>query len=302
MWEPDPGWHALPRGAGASTVGVWRTAYGEQPVVVKRLGAPGREDPPELSDRSHFAYWRREADVLDTGIAVATPGLRAVVAAVEEDEGGITITREWVEDAALSGLFVALSLGRFAGSGLARPRFLTVGQLRQRLAGTERRAGGWPTLARTTAADVADHLWSRREEFLGLLDALPQVPQHGDPSHDNIPGRVGDEAVAIDWATLGVGPVGGDLGYFALTAREEFEPLVDAYLLGLPDGLAAPDDVLLGARITAVYTAFGRAEWALARVAGGEGALAGKFRHPSVAPYLRALQRQAAHVEALLGW
>jgi hypothetical protein len=281
---------------------VWRTAYGEQPVVVKRLGVPARDDPAELSDRTHFAYWRREADVLDTGIALGTAGLRAVVAAVDEDDTGITLTREWVEDAALSGLFVALSLGRFAGSDLARPRFLTVGQLRQRLARTEHRAGGWPTLARTTAADVADHLWRRRGEFLTLLDALPQVPQHGDPSHANIPGRAGEHAVAIDWATLGVGPVGGDLGYFSLTAREEFEPLLDAYLMGLPDAVAAWDDVVLGARVTAVYTAFGRAEWALARVAGGEGALAGKYRHPSVAPYLRALQRQAPHVEALLGW
>ena len=67
MWEPDPGWHALPRGAGVSTVGVWRTAYGDQPVVIKRLGAPERDDPAELSDRHHFAYWRREADVLVFG-------------------------------------------------------------------------------------------------------------------------------------------------------------------------------------------------------------------------------------------
>ena len=169
-----------------------------------------------------------------------------MTAAVDEDETGITITREWVEDGSLSGLFVAVALGRFAGSDLARPRFLARDLLRQRLARTEHRAGGWTTLARTTAADVADHLWNRREEFLSLLDALPQVPQHGDPSHANVPGRSGDEAVAIDWATLGTGPVGGDLGFFALTAREEFEPLLDAYLMGLPDGVAAPDDVLLG--------------------------------------------------------
>lgn len=302
MWEPDPGWHALPSGAGASTVGVWRTALGDQPVVVKRLAAPSAHDPAELSDPTHAAYWRREADVLATGIAAASTGLRAVAAAVEEDPSGITITREWVEDAALSGLFVAVALGRFAGHDLPRPRFLARDQLRHRLARTERRVGGWPTLARTTAADVADHLWARRAEFLGLLDALPQVPQHGDPSHVNVPGRDGDDAVAIDWATLGVGPVGGDLGYFALSAREEFEPLLDAYLVGLPGAVATPDEVCLGSRITAVYTAFGRAEWALARVAHGEGALAGKYRHPAVAPYLRALQRQSSNVEALLGW
>ncbi len=302
MWEPEPGWLALPSGAGPSTVGVWRTALGERPVVIKRLGAPTPHDPPELGDRRHVAYWRREADVLSTGITSNTPGLCAVPAQVEEDPTGITITREWVEDAAVSGLFVALSLGRFAGSDLPRPTFLTRDLLRSRLQRTERRAGGWPTLARTTVADIADAFWSRRASFLNSLDALPQVPQHGDPTPANVPGRRGDDAVAIDWATLGTGPVGGDLGYFALGAREEFEPLLDAYLMGLPASVADRDDVLLGARITAVYTALGRAEWALARVAGGEGALASKYRHPSVAPHLRALQRQFPAIEALLGW
>ncbi|GAA5149438.1 hypothetical protein GCM10023340_24710 [Nocardioides marinquilinus] len=307
MWEPEPGWHPLPGGLGASTVGVWRTARGDDPLVVKRVAAPVAGDPPELSDPTHHAYWRREADVLATGVVAGTRGLRGVVAAtVEEDADGITITRPWVEDAALSGLFVAVSLGRFARAGVPRPAFCARQQLRTRLERTERR-GGWPTLGRTTAADVADHLWSRRETFLDILDSLPQVSQHGDPSHANIPGRDGDDAVAIDWSTFGVGPVGADLGYFSLMAREELDPLLDAYRLGLDDprGSGEPvdvDDVVLGARITAVYTGFGRAEWALARVAGGEGALAGKFRHPSVAPYLRALQRQSASVEALLGW
>jgi hypothetical protein len=58
--------------------------------------------------------------------------------------------------------------------------------------------------------------------------------------------------------------------------------------------------VRLGARIVAVYTALSRAEWALARVAPGKGALAGKFTHPAVAPYLRSLQRLYPQVEKLL--
>jgi hypothetical protein len=301
MWEPEPGWHPLPGGTGASTVGIWRAAQGGRPVVIKRLAAPTAGDPAELGEPGHAAYWRREADVLVTGLTAATPGLRSVEAAVEEDPQGITITREWVEDAALTGLFVAMALGRFAGSDLPRPRFLARHQLRDRMARVERR-GGWPTLARTTVADVAEHLWARRMTMLELVEALPQVPQHGDPTATNLPGRDGDDVIAIDWGTLGTGPVGGDIGYFSLGAREAFEPLLDAYLMGLPEGLASPDDVLLGARVTAVYTALNRAEWALARVAGGEGPLAGKYRHPSVAPYLRALQRQFPQIEALLGW
>ncbi len=299
MWQPEPDWVALPGGSGASTVGVWRTALGGRPVVVKRLGKPEPGDPGILSERGHVAYWRREADVLETGLTVGTPGLRAAPASVEEDDDGITIIRDWVEDAASSGLFLALSVGRFAGAAIGHPTFLATDLLRNRLDRVARR-GGWPTLARTTVADVADHLWTRREIMVTLLDALPQVPQHGDPTPRNLPGRDGDDALAIDWGTLGHGPVGADLGYLSLSSREEFEPLLDAYLLGLPDGVADRDTVVLGARVVAVYTALSRAEWALARVATGEGALAAKYRHPAVAPHLRTLQRTFGHMEALL--
>jgi hypothetical protein len=299
MWQPEPDWVALPGGTGTSTVGVWRTALGGRPVVVKRLGAPAPGDPAVLGERAHAGYWRREADVLLTGLTIGTPGLRAAGASVEEDDDGITIVRDWVEDAASSGLFLALSLGRFAGADIGRPTFLASALLRDRLARVERR-GGWPTLARTTVADVAEHLWTHRERMLVLLDGLPQVPQHGDPTALNLPGRDGDDAVAIDWGTLGLGPVGGDLGYLSLSSREEFEPLLDAYLLGLPGGIADREEVVRGARIVSVYTALSRAEWALSRVAGGEGALAGKYRHPAVAPHLRALQRTFGHMEALL--
>jgi hypothetical protein len=301
MWQPDPGWHPLPGSAGASTVGVWRTALGGTPVAIKRLAAPHEHDPAELSDPGHFAYWRRAADVETTAVVAATPGLRAAApAAVEEDVEGITLTQVWVEDAANSGLFVARSLGRFAGAELAPAPWLARDQLRDRMLRVERR-GGWRTLARTTVADVADHLWVRRDALLDSLDALPQVAQHGDPVPANLRGREGDDVVAVDWGTLGHGPVGADLGYYSLSAREDIEPLLDAYLIGLPDGLAGRDEVAHGARVTAVFTAMNRAEWALARVAGGEGALAGKYRHPSVAPHLRALQRQFPQIEQLMG-
>ncbi|WP_151082383.1 phosphotransferase [Nocardioides cynanchi] len=299
MWEPDPAWHLVPGGTGMSTVGVWRTQREGSPLVVKRLAVPGPDDPPELSMPHHFAYWRREADVAISRVVENTPGLQARVLDVDEDDEGITLTREWVEDAALNGLYVAHALGRFAGADLGRSRWLAVDQLRDRLTRVERR-GGWPTLARTTVADVADRLWSRRETLVQELDALPQVPQHGDPAAANLPGREGDEVIAIDWATLGHGPVGADLGLFLQNAREEAEPLLDAYLMGLPDGLATREEVTLGLRVSAAYTSLSRAEWALARVAGGQGALAGKYRHPAVAPYLRALQRQFPLIEELL--
>ncbi|HEX5088792.1 MAG TPA: phosphotransferase [Nocardioides sp.] len=302
MWQPEPGWHPLPGGTGTSTVGVWRTVLGGRPVAVKRLARPTPGDPAELSEPGHFAYWRRSADVVISRLGLeSTPGLRApVLTSVEEDGEGITLVQDWVEDAANSGLFCAVALGRFAGAELGDHAWLARNQLRDRMVRVERR-GGWPTLARTTVADVADHLWRRRTALLDELDELPQVAQHGDPAPVNLPGRHGDDVVAIDWSSVGHGAVGHDLGLFMLGAREEFEPLLDAYLLGLPAGLATRDQAAQGARVSAVLTALSRAEWALSRVAGGEGALAGKYRHPAVAPYLRSLQRQFPQIEALVG-
>ena len=289
----------MPGGTSTSTLGVWRASIGDRAVVVKRLGAPAHYDPPELSDPRHFAYWRREADVASYRLLDGAPGVALAPTEVHEDAEGITLISDWVEDAANAGLFVVHALGRFAGADLAHVRWLARNQLRDRLARVERR-GGWPTLERTTAAEIAHELWRRRASCLDELDALPQVAQHGDPTPANLPGRDGDLLVALDWACLGYGAVGADLGLYLLPAREEFEPLLDAYLLGLPPGLATREEVTRAARITAVYTALTRAEWALARVAGGEGALLAKFRHPAVAPHLRALQRQAAAIEALL--
>ncbi|SFC50993.1 Phosphotransferase enzyme family protein [Nocardioides terrae] len=299
MWEPEPGWLVLPGGSGVSTVGVWRTVLGDRAVAVKRVAAPDDFDPAELTDPRHFAYWRRAADVATYGLVDATPGLRAPRMSVEEDADGLTIIQDWVEDAANSGLFIAHAIGRFAAAELGHVRWLARNQLRDRLARVERR-GGWSTLGRTTASDIADSLWRKRGRLLDELDRLPQVAQHGDPVPGNLLGREGDELVAVDWGSLGYGPVGADLGFYLLMAREEFEPLLDAYLLGLPDGVATREQVTLGAQVTAVYTVFTRADWALARVVTGEGALGAKFRHPSVAPHLRALQRQSDAVEALL--
>ncbi len=302
-WEPEPGWVSVPSGTGSSTVGVWRTERGGQPLAVKRLARPDPGDPPELSDPTHFAYWRREADVAESGLNRATPGVVGPLTAVEEDASGITLMSEWVEDAGINGLFVAHALGRFAAADLGGRPWLTRNLLRSRVARVERR-GGWPTLARTAAADLADSLWQRREHFLQQYDALPEVAHHGDVNAGNLRGRQDGVVVAIDWQAVGVGPVGTDLGLHMAGAREAPEPLLDAYLLGLAESgldVATPDQVRFGARVVASYTAVSRAEWALARVAGGEGALAAKFRHPSVAPYLRALERVAGELEELLG-
>jgi hypothetical protein len=300
-WQPEPGWQRLP-GAGPATVGLWSARIGGRDVVVKRLARPDPYDAPGLLVPADVNYWRRAADVALSGVVADSPGLReAPVVRVDEDDEGITLVHVRVEAHDAPGLWLAACLGRFAATDLGAHRWLARDQLRSRLALVERR-GGWRTLARTPMADIADHLWRHRTVWMERCDALPQVAQHGDPSAANIPGRVpeGGGAIAIDWAHLGRGPVGADLGYLSLATREDIDPLVEAYVAALPGGLASPDDVLIGARVMAVYTALTRLDWALARVADGEGALAGKFRHPSVAPYIYAMQRQVGHIEALL--
>jgi len=299
MWQPEPGWQPLP-GAGPATAGVWSSTHRGRDVVVKRLRRPETYDAGGALLPGDVNYWRRAADVALSGVVAGSPGLReATVVRVEEDDEGITLVHDRVEHHDPPGLWLAACLGRFAATDLGQHAWLARDQLRSRLVLVERR-GGWRTLARTPMADIADHLWTRRAVWLDRSDALPQVAQHGDPSAANIPGRADDGAIAIDWAHLGRGPVGADLGYLSLATREDVEPLVEAYVAALPEGLASADEVVTGARVMAVYTALTRLDWALARVAEGDGALAGKFRHPSVAPYIRAMQRQVGQIEALL--
>ncbi|MFW6774869.1 phosphotransferase [Nocardioides sp. CPCC 205120] len=300
MWRPDDGWVPLPGGSGTSTGGVWLDRSTEPASVVKRFVPPGPDDPDELADPHHAGWWRRAAAVAQGGVVDATAGLRSVrTLDVAEDASGITLRQEYVEADPLPGPYLAARLAVFAGNAVPRADWLARAQLADRVRRVEWR-GGWRTLARTNIADVADRLWARRHRHLAALDALPQVLQHGDPVPANFRARSGDDVLALDWSTLGTGPVGADLGYLALSAREDLEVLLDVYAAALPQDLATREEALLGARVTAVYTVLNRAEWVLARAAEGEGALAGKFRHPSVAPYLRVLQRQYPHLEALL--
>lgn len=302
MWQPEPGWTPLRPGGGASTVGLWRTELRGMPVVVKRLGRPTEDDPPALSDPTHAGYWRREAEVALARGIVDGPGVRPPeFVRLDEDDEGVTLWSEEIVAVPPPALQVAHALGRFAAAPYEEVPWAARRTLVDRLAMAEAR-GGWPTLARTPMADVADHLWSRRTHWLTEYAAAPAGRLHGDAVPANFPASRGEDVVAVDWQGFGIGPVGTDLGYYALSTREDFDVLTDAFLAGLHQVGANTDDdrVQLAATVICVYSAVSRAEWALSRVAPGEGALHGKFNHPSVAPYLRALQRQLPQVEALL--
>lgn len=299
MWEPDPSWRKLPGAGGPSTTGIWLAEAEGRRWVVKRLAAP-QDRTRALTDPSHAGYWRREAEVARHPGVVEGPGLVPTeFGPVEEDDEGVTVWSLEQEGEPPPGLFVARALGRFAAAAHESPPWASRRLLADRLAMAEER-GGWRTLARTTVADVADLLWQRRGHWLAKCAEGPQGRVHGDAVPANFLASRGEDVVSVDWQCFGIGPLGADLGYYALSGREEFDVLLEAFLAGVgPD--ADQEAVALAARVTAVYSVLSRAEWALEQAARGEGALAGKYRHPAVAPYLRALQRQFPQIEWLVG-
>jgi hypothetical protein len=279
-------------------VGIWLAEVDGRRWVVKRLSAP-EEPAGALTDPAYAGYWRREAEVARDSAVVDGPGLvPPEFGPVEEDEGGITVWSMEQEGEPPNGLFVARALGRFAAATHSTPPWASRRLLADRLTMAEER-NGWPTLARTTLADVADELWRRREHWLGRSAQAPEGRLHGDAVPGNFLTVRAHDVVAVDWQSFGVGPVGADVGYYALSSREDFEVLLDAFLDGVGGGVDR-EVITLAARVTAVYTVLTRAEWALAQAARGEGALAGKFRHPAVAPYIRAVQRQFPQIEWLV--
>ena len=244
MWQPEPGWHRTARrhrhrrpsasGGPSSATARWSSSGSARPrehdPAELQRPAPLRVLAARRRRRHRAGPTRDDAGAAGARLDVGRGGRRR-----DHPRPGLGRGRRQQRPVRRA--------RRWAGS--PAPTWATTRGWRGTSSATGWRGssarGGWPTLARTTVADVADHLWQRRGALLDELDALPQVAQHGDPAPANLPGRDGDDVVAIDWGTLGRGPVGADLGLFMLGAREEFEPLLDAYLLGLPDGLATRD-------------------------------------------------------------
>jgi hypothetical protein len=94
------------------------------------------------------------------------------------------------------------------------------------------------------------HLFAEREEFLGVLDCLPQVLCHNDAHRRNLLIRTRPdglcETVALDWAFAGRGALGADLSTLVMASCFffEIEPVrahelathvIDGYLTGLCD-------------------------------------------------------------------
>lgn len=86
------------------------------------------------------------------------------------------------------------------------------------------------------------------------------VLSHGDFHVGNLV-SVGNDTVALDWATFGVNPVGADLAHLALSTLQD---PVDDYLAAA-DGVFVPDAVRAGYEATVALMGASRVHWMLSR-------------------------------------
>jgi hypothetical protein len=250
----------------------------EWSAVLKVLHPPaGTRHDLHAREPSHWAYWEREPLAYQSGLLDDLPGgLSAPRCLLAEHKGGGVWL--WLEDLAdVIGpvwptsryALAARHLGGFNGAYLSdRPLpdypWLSHDYLRRRVVQVERGGGlvlfereaTWRhrlvrgALAPDSAARLS-RLWAIRRELLDALDRLPHTLRHGDAHRENLIARKGvaggDTTAAVDWAHLGIGPVGSELLDLALDAAVHppgdswaaaslGEGLFEGYASGLWDG------------------------------------------------------------------
>ena len=238
-------------------------------LVLKILHDPTRRRAP---DEAPLDGWDREVRAYRSGLLDALPdGLAAPRCyAIEERPGAIWL---WLEDITdeigphwpiARFALAARHLGRLNGRSLTeRPLpddpWLLRGLLPVRAAAV---SGFWegfaqvrdePLARRIWPGDLADRalrLWEERERIMAALDQLPQTFGHGDADRRNLFARrraTGEaETVAIDWAFVGVLPLGAELSLLVNSSvlwsrgvgADDLVALADSVPHGLPGGPA----------------------------------------------------------------
>jgi hypothetical protein len=249
-------------------VGVFRlmgsARVGEEPhawsVILKVLPDEG------FAPLTAWSLSMREPLAYDSGLLeTLPPALRAPRCLRYERQGGRH--HLWLEDLGSDDApwsladyaHAARQLGRFNGAYLEqRPlpsiAWLSRDWLRAWLAEGAAaidelpRHRGHPLVRRVYPPDLCSelaHVWKHRERLLATLDRLPQVLCHHDAFRRNLFLRSG-RLLAIDWAFVGVGPVGAELAPFVSASatflgveRGQWEQLertaMAAYRQGLVD-------------------------------------------------------------------
>ena len=262
-------------------------------VVLKILQSPGNSGWVNMGEgeiQTHWNYWKREILVYQSGLLETLPeGLVAPRCYGTADQPG-EIAWLWLEDIrdAYVGTWpleryalTARHLGRLNGLYISEhslPAFPWLS--RQRNSQWIDFMPHWqpitwehPRVLRRyprLQANTFRRMLLEHERFLAKLDLLPKTVSHGDTYPTNFmsrnPSDSQEQTVALDWALMGIEPLGDDLGQLVFGAqlnlkevkREEVtETLFEAYLAGLQDS---------GCRVDPVWVRFGFAASAALRV------------------------------------
>jgi hypothetical protein len=246
-------------GTGAATGGVarlrgeLRTGAGVRPFTLirkrARAASTGRH-AAGARDPRHFAYWRREPLAYASGLLPRGPGLTAPHCY------GVVGDTVYLADAAGTPETTGRAARRLAAWQVSTPvpdvDWLAGHQLAQRLAVTTLDWAGMPV------ADPLRRCWAHRRDLLAALDPVPRVLSHGDFHRDNLIAS-GADTVVLDWATLGVAPVGADLAHLALSTLVDPVP----EFLAAAHGRFEPAAVRLGYAVTVLLTGISRLHWML---------------------------------------
>jgi hypothetical protein len=224
--------------------------------VVRKTLRPLRDGPHahNATQQDHWAFWRRELTAYTSGVLPSGPGLRAPrLYGIVDDVLYLEYVGEDLPDAHEA----ARQLGRWHSNDRTDPHLprLARDQLAQRLAVTTL---DWSDI------DVDPRIpaiWSQRDSSIAVLTDLPWSIAHGDFNMGNL--RAGsNNVIAIDWATLGVSPVGFDLAHLALSTLDD--SLVSPYLDGLDERFSARD-VETGYRLALGLVGTSRIHWTATR-------------------------------------
>lgn len=240
-----------------------------------------RARPGESPDSTH--YWKREAELYRSGLVDNLPGrfhAARGLDVVEYADESVWIWQEEVSEAVGDPWqmehyrLTARHLGYFNGAHLKRAElpahdWLSTGWLRKITESAEEYFEQIVEMLRTLAQrgqsppDSEEHfsrMWEDRHRLLDALDRLPQTFCHQDPVRQNLFLKRGDdgelETVAIDWAFVGIGPIGMEIAVAliislifllvdAAEAEELSEELYGGYLEGLRESGFAGDERLV---------------------------------------------------------
>jgi hypothetical protein len=270
-------WSIQPIHSGfGESLGVYRFAGdGEdrgQPVgwslILKAFGAPA-----EGGEEGDWNYWKREAMAYRSGLLDALPEGMAAPRCLAVEELAEGIVRLWLEDVAPTNevpwslnryALAARHLGQFNGAYLVEcslpdAPWLSTNWLRGWVAANEaamdhlKRVLQHPLVRRVYPDSVSTtflRLWTERELFLDQLDCSPHTLCHLDAFRRNLLDRRlpdgSEQTLALDWAFVGRGAIGEELGplirasilFFeaeGIPAEELEEAAFQGYLDGLTD-------------------------------------------------------------------